>query len=324
MKFKLIQIAALVIFVMSVVFLAQTPNGYGGPIVNSEGGAIVHDASSHDPSFYIDACGYRKENGTDDPREKWFNEPICGTDRDEYVSEKSWFYRGSGEYSGTHPANPKSKSPGEQIYRIKLEGSATANASHAKGSLSPGLEYMSTLPRIYDSWDGTGHIHLEITELVYHYKSIYLVSCIELTAKKHEWAPTEDAHIVVTVHPTKYVKTKTSKVYAEGEYAGNGIFSGSFGGEYSHSWSEEVASHLKGFSYGIQADVGYGWWDTYWNPEIKLQKKKAVVSGHIEKTTEWEGASVSMTANYAQAGNTWCPYSSDPNHIPESIPHQIN
>ena len=312
MKIKLIQMVILMFLVMSVVFLAQTQNGYGGPIVDAQGKPIVHDPGTHDPEFYIDACGYRKVSGTGEPRDRYFNAPICGTDGDEYVSEKGWYYRGSGELSGTHNINPKNpKQPSEQVYRLNLVGEASANASNASGKLSPTMDFTDALPREFDSWGGTGHIHLTITELPFH-RVLSRSPCCADTASKHEWKPTEDAEMAVNVHPTETIETKTSKVYAEGQYEGNGSFSGTFGGSYSNSWSEKQSGHLIGISYGIEAEIGYGWWGTYWNPEIRLQEKEAIVNGNIDSY-----AAVDMTANYDQAENTLCPN----DHYPISIPH---
>ena len=324
MKFKLIQIATLVIFVMSVVYMAHIPNGYGGPITDSEGNAIVHDVSSHNPNFYIDACGHRKDGATDDPRGDYFNVDICGVDGDEYVSEKGWYYRGSGEISGSHgPNTPGHKKPNEQVYRLNLNGSASAAEYMASGSLSPSLDYMAALPREYDSWGGTGHIHLEITELDYHKiigRSWNPDFCVEKTACKHEWKPTDDAEMAVNVHPTEKVETKTSAVYGEASaqvnYKDYGHFSGSFGGSYSQSWSEKQTGHLTGISYGIVAHVGVLYDPYNYYPEIKLQAKEAVVSGDIDTY-----ATVSMTANYAQAESTLCPYNTHVNQDPIEIPH---
>lgn len=296
MKFKLIQLGILFVFVISIVSLTPLST------VFSDG---AHGDSPHDPEFHVDDCGYRKTSGTRDPRGRSYTYIVCGANGEEYVSGEGWYYRGA-DLSGEHDRYAI-----QQVYRLKISGYAHAFDNRTEGRLSPRLDFHDALPFKDDSWGGTGHIYLSIKELEYHFPR-YIISgylkCSKFTAKKHEWNPNEDAEIAINVRIEDYEATKTSTSYTEANIEGTGVFSGTFGGSYAESWKRKF-KRLHGISYGIGAQVGYSWYDSLHFPHIKLQGKKANVSGYIENAEVPMCSEYGeyLTAEYLETEPTWCP-----------------
>ena len=94
MKFQLIQLTTLIIFVMSLVYMAQTQDVYG------------HDPSNHPPEFYVD-CTYGVYDGTEQTSNN--QDPRAYTDYSDSsgngtASASSWYlrYYASGVINGNH------------------------------------------------------------------------------------------------------------------------------------------------------------------------------------------------------------------------------
>ncbi len=323
MKFKLIQLVILLAFVMSVVFMAQTPIGFGG------------EPSTHQPSIWInpdrtsDLYGELETPpnvpirepersrylnsliGTDrDPRDKNFTKFICGTNGAEYFNHRAWCYRG-GKVSNPkgHKENPNSRNHTstykQQIYTIVLETSASASASGASARLDPKIEEPESLS-IESSDDplpfqGQGKITLDSPALSYHAIMVFFYydsPCINRKTDEYYWKPAQESEIKILVHRVNVTEKRTGSI-------GVGVGGSAKGAEasFTHDWKWEWGRsfwNTKGRGFGIKASIG-GWWTANSSPEIKLQTKTAKVYGNVDDARHSE-----ITASYWYK-KTLCP-----------------
>ncbi len=131
MKFKLFQIVTLLIFVVSIVFMTQTPNGFGGEPQEHPSAIYVNPKTGHRQTPPEDIEPSELANW--DPRGRSFpNRIICGTNGGESVNGRGWYYEG-GKLSNpqthadneTHPANdPRWE---QNVSRINLYTDAFVN-----------------------------------------------------------------------------------------------------------------------------------------------------------------------------------------------------
>lgn len=297
MKFKLIQLATLLAFVMSVMYLAQAPDGFS------------HSGAQHDPIFKIDEKGKSVGNETgDDPRWKSFSEITSGTNGSNGVSARGWAYRPgilNGGTSSMHdPADNTLVNAKQTIYTITLTGSASASSSNASASLIPGLGDLSAHPvpkpsPSLTSYYGNGRINLNIPELLIHlpqyYETFYntYYSCRELTAREHKFRMDNYARIYidVRVHTTSKRDKQSLTLTPTTEYG-----SVSYGYESSSTNSYNT---LRTEAFGIQAKIGNKWWGG--STGINLQGKTAEARGDIGN------AQFTINAAYSRTRDTWCP-----------------
>lgn len=292
MKFKMVQIAILLIFVMSVITLIPQNEVFSTP------------SNEHDPEFYVDVCGKATDGATDDPRWKSFCE-ICGTNGDRNVYAHGWAFKpgvlDGGDSSSHEPGDHLSKAA-QLIYKVTIDGSASTSSTKASGSVTPNLTDLHKVPvpkrRITHS--GRGMINLEIPELGFHlphYLDDRYYFCEPFTAGKHEYKMEEYVSIYVDVRVHTVSKRKKSSLSLTPTSTYGGV---EFG--YSASSTDQYDT-LRKDPFGIDAEVGkVRWWQSTYG--ISLQKKTADVRGRLVGAASTRFA---INALYPRAPDTECP-----------------
>ncbi len=278
MKIKLIQFATLIVFVMSIVYIVPPRDGFG------------HAECLHEPSRWIGTTGKflgskpsgATVGGPHDPRNKSFDEPICGVNGDEYVSADAWYFEG-GDLDGTRTSTgghyPYNK---HKIYKIKLSLTASTGTCSASGSVSPTVDgRFATTSHV---GHGSALITLDIFKTDYHQINklfLYYLGCIEAESDEYKWHPDESLEIGVIISLSEITEQKSGgiELSASGDYRGVSI-GGS--GKWTKSWSEKKKVPY-GEGYGVTAKVGHNWITC---PDIvKKQRKKADVEGSISEAS---------------------------------------
>ena len=146
MKFQLLLLTTLIIFVISLVYLEQTQNVDG------------HDPSNHPPNFYVDCTlgaydSVEKTNDNQDPRVYTDYSDSSGSGT---TSASSWYlkYYASGVINGGHTYRDDS----EMVYGARVSLSASAGNSSCSGSFSPSLTQDMGLNEDHTRWTGTSKI----------------------------------------------------------------------------------------------------------------------------------------------------------------------
>ena len=211
MKFKLIQITGLLIFVMSIVYIAQTPVGYG------------HSEDQHPPEFYVDKDGTNKGAEKIGPDGKKRKDPRID---DEYSdssgngteSASSWkmVYYASGQINGGH----KKDKDAEQVYGARVDLSASAGNSSCSGSAAPSLTDDMGLTGDNPGWSGNAQIILTIKAK----DDAHLRKRMWLGTGFHEWCTlvnvqeakldTEQQNIGIQVQETTITSKKSGTIGA--------------------------------------------------------------------------------------------------------------
>ncbi len=323
MKLRLIQLTGLFAFVVAILMLAPPDEGIGGapsshvPSIWINGDPANSDAPDYGRPKTPDNPGIHLIGEDEDPRGKSFNE-MCGTNGEESVSGFAWYYRG-GKVSDSdgHQAEHDIDDPNvntnsdthlttfkQNIYTLYLNGYASTSANEASGSLDPGISEAESIElsaaHQQEPFHGQGKITLEIEKTDYHIPQYehthdaYYIGCKTQTSDEYYFRPVSESVIKVIVH-IKNVKEKR-KGSISGSINAKGASS-----SFTHEWEWEKGWFwTKGRGFGMKASVG-GSWDAFWKPEIKLQKKTAVVNGNIENA-----GLPTLNAEYAKR-KSWCP-----------------
>lgn len=295
MKFKLIQLTSLFAFVMTIVMLAPSYDGFGD------------SANQHDPDFKIDSNGKRPPGASEDPRWRSFNEITCGTNGSQYVGAEAWYFKPGileGGASSTHTPGDHLSNAEQLIFEVHLDGWASTSSKNAEASLMPSLSNLSAHPAPSSgmtSHQGEGRINLSIPELPYHIPRYYGADrlyyyCEKRTAQKHEFTMDNNVTIYVDVRVKTVKKRKTKKL----EIIPTSTY-GSVNFGYEDS-STDSHNELRTESFGIKAKVGNTYWSKY--PGIELQEKTAKAYGTIHKQGS---GTIDINAAYPRAPDTWCP-----------------
>ena len=335
MKFKSIQLATLLTFVMAIMMLSPLQEGLGG------------DPSAHVPSLWINgdstSDNYGKletpaDPGTDligtavDPRGKSFNE-MCGTNGDESVGCFAWYYRGGKlsdsvghEKETTDTTSDRHLTTYKQnIYTVYLNGSAQTTANQALGSLDPGISEAEAIElsaaHESESFQGQGKITLEIYKTDYHvpqyraggaagfYNAGEYSGCETRTSDEYYFRPDSESVLKVVVHIENVKEKRAGGIDVGGDFKGANA-------NFTHTWEWEKSwFKTKGRGFGMSASVG-GWWTAYWNPVIKVQEKSATVNGYVEN------AGLATVIAEFDKRNSWCPNDTGYSQTPRAyVPH---
>ncbi len=154
LKINTLKISAILFFVMSIIYMAQTPQGFG------------HSPSQHDPQFRIgsnanpiqsDHPEYYDSRLSLDPRDGHVFGDISGNNT---TSASSWVktYYASGVINGNHLKD----SDIEMVYGVRIDLAASAGNSSVSGSVSPSLSQIGGIPANHPGWFGSGQVKLNI------------------------------------------------------------------------------------------------------------------------------------------------------------------
>ena len=272
MKFKLVQFAILLALVMSVIYMAQTPNGYG------------HSADQHDPQFYVDDEG--EDAGTEEEiglSEEKYNDPRKDRDYDDSSgngteSASSWDlrYYASGVINGNHASNDEV----EQVYGVKVNLSASAGNSSCSASVTPSLTQDKGLSTPHGGWAGNGSIILQIYKNDNAHR-VVPVTFYGITAYicvpgivNGSTLETGDQNIEISVSDTRLTEMQSKELsiqLSEGPASVSGKWTGSVSQSHKDVYSYPV---------GIQAKLTCDFWARYWKQHYQ-QDKQADVEGNL-------------------------------------------
>ena len=154
LKMNALKISAILFFVVSIIYMAQTPHGFG------------HEASLHPPQFRMssnaepiqsDHPEYYDNVRSTDPR---LGHVYGDSSGDNTTSASAWVksYYASGVISGGHMKDEDN----EMVYGVRIDLSASAGNSSVSGSIVPSLSQIGGIPVTHPGWFGTGQVKLNI------------------------------------------------------------------------------------------------------------------------------------------------------------------
>ena len=280
MKFKLFQIATLLAFVTSIVYMAQTPNGYG------------HDASEHPPEFYVDDNGDYAGTKPTGPDGETYKDPrvdrdYSGSSGNGTESASSWAlrYYASGLINGNHSADDEP----EMVYGARVDLSASAGNSSCSGSAMPSLTDDMGLTADHTGWSGRGRIvleisgkegaHFQIPDILMTIPPRVVYHCVfskDVDESKYDTGPKD---IRIEVSATVITESDSTEISAEVSY-GSAKVSGKRTGSVSKS-----STGVYSYPTGIEASLTVSAWNRAWNVDSQLDKS-ANVSGNLGEPIE--------------------------------------
>jgi len=264
MKRRFFECALLLGIVMSVMFLAQTPDGIG------------HSANMHDPQFDVDSSGNEVAQGEgDDPRGRSFwnsDGSVIG-----YAWGEGWQYEGglingATEDQTNDPNNPghPSDDKDQMIYVLQVRADCYAGGYSCRSEIKPSLSYVRALPPRRNTFGGWGSISLEFSHVCYHevVRDGLFASprCEEREREKTAWSGGQSIFIDVTLNE-----------YAEKRSGSFGLSLKGVTASYTHEYQEKY-SDLRARGFGIKAKLtGDPFDEVIWK-----QDKYAGASGYVE------------------------------------------
>lgn len=269
MKVKLIHMAMLLFFVMSVMFLAQTQDGIG------------HSANEHDPVFHVDGNGNEVAFGQgNDPRGLSFGKSSDGSVIGELWSE-GWQYgggllNGATEEQTNDPtkAGHPSDDTDQAIYILQIGADCYAGHYSCRSEIKPSVKYVDVLAPRRHTFQGWGSVELIFSGVCYQevvgggLLSPY--SYEEREREETRWSAGQAVLVKVTLN--EYAEKRTGS-WGAGITQGDGTISAS----YSHEYEEKHNDlHARGF--GIKAKLTA----TSYDDVIYKQDKYAGASGYLE------------------------------------------
>ena len=262
MKRRFVECAILLAVVISVVYMAQTQNGYG------------HSVNMHDPIFDINSNGNEVAQGEgSDPRGQSFHESngsVIG-----YVWGKGWHYFGGLLNGATEAQTKNPNDPGhpndqtdQMIYVIYTRADCYANPYTCRAEIDPSLSYVYALPERTSTFGGWGSISLEFSGVCYH--EIEDGDCVLRERKETKWSGSQSIFVKVSLYEYTEKRSGSFGVGASGPI-------GSVTASYTHEFQEKH-DDLRARGFGIKAKLRANPYDAV----IYKQSKSASASGYIE------------------------------------------
>ena len=254
MKFKLIQFATLLAFVMSIVYMAQTPSGFGH---EQEGN---HTNMDHDPEFWVHkGTGKSLGNQKPDPNEE---EPISVDPRLEDHRNYS-DSEGEGEKSASswalryYASDLLTADGGENevnmVFGARTDAAASAAECSCRGSVLPTLTDDMGLTTRFNSLAGQAKIELEFLERknvlvwvpVLGWPPSFRLTRVDLSGSSYD---TQFQDIEIEVAMTEIIDKKSGEI-AGGIAIGDANVSAS----YTEGTDIKRTGVVHSYSYGISA-----------------------------------------------------------------------
>ncbi len=274
MKFKMFQLAILLVFVVSIVFMAQSPNGFG-----HEAGEN-HTNMDHDPEFWVhddtgDSLGNDKDNPKAvDPRLE-DHRNYSDSDGDGTRNASSWGLR---YYASPLLNGDGGEDEPNMVFGARVDAKASAVECSCSASAIPKLTDDMGLTTAFDGWAGQAKIKLEFLER----KGVWFTLPIfPLPVKRDLNGTTYDTgytDIRIEVSDTEITDKKSGEFTA-------GIHEGpvSFSATYATGTDVKRVGVVHSYSYGIKASLsGNPIADFAVNLSAK-QSKTALSHGYLGK-----------------------------------------
>ena len=279
LKINALKLAAILFFVVSIIYMAQTPQGFG------------HTATLHPPNFYVNSNGDSTDvHRTDEAGNKFdesgnkLNDPRIDYDYSDSTGSKihnasSWArrYYASNVISANHAYDDES----ELIIGAKLELSVSAGCTTVSGSVSPTLTDDGGITTGW-TWYGKGSLTLRITRNANAHRIIRpLLSpfyyCHVVEVEKSNLA-TGDKNIKIKI-------VDGSELETEGEELSLELSEGP--AKVSAKWSRSKTKVMKDIyakTTGINASLNCSFSDNHFGVSRQLDKS-AEVTGNLGSAT---------------------------------------
>lgn len=261
MKRRFFECALLLGIVMSVMFLAQTPDGIGHNEIDPET-EEAHEppGHTHDPSTNVDPnTGEPVTTGGEDPRGNHYS-GICGNTEDGY--QHAWGFRyGGGTYS-TSTTGPDNDT--QNVWYIRVDAVASTGSRDASITVTPSI-YLTHFHKKEDSWQGSAEGSASFSGVCYHTGLL----CIEHSRSGDSWTAT--GFLDLTVKDAE-IEEQETREYGGG-FESNGA---SLTANSKHSYTTKYKDlHARGYRFIIELKGSF--FDKY----PKLQDKDASGSGQL-------------------------------------------
>lgn len=312
MKFKLIQFGILLVIVMSIVYMAQTQNGFG----HSIGG--THTNMSHPSEFYVDKDGNSKgaNNSFRDPRTDSYYKDSNGNGTE---SASSWalryfaspLYNGSGgvacpaDQANADEINRRRTQYSQMVIGARLALSASAGNSSCSGSITPSLtKDLGLVASHFPGWSGWGMVHLHIKEnnnakklipvwLTTRVRIIITVDA-ELEESYHNKLKVyKNFHILVS--DTQLTEKEDKEL---GGQVGHGP------ANFTAKWTGSVGRSTSGvysYPFGFDFTLDPGFWAGYFQTDYQ-QDKYAEIDANIGEEIKPDSINASFTGRQISDG----------------------
>ncbi len=295
MKVKLIHMAMLMFFVMSVVFLAQVQEGIGhskpyDPNVENSPPPHKPPGHTHKPSIKVDSNGNPVTSGGCDPRGNLYS-GTCGNAREGYLTAWGIRYWG-GKYS---PSPGDEDNATQNVYAVRIDIEASTGSRHARVKVTPGIDQLRQYPYTTGNWQGAASGLVKFSGVCFHTGLL----CIKHSRSGDYWRDTGFIDMAVSIEKISKGEKKT---YGAG-FESNGA-SLTANSEHTYTASYE---QLNARGYRFLIELKGSWWDSY----PKLQNKYAIGDGqlmddHIKSET------ASAIYNFTDWEDCYCGDSKEP------------
>lgn len=280
LKINALKISAILFFVVSIVYMAQTPQGFG------------HSPSSHNPNFYVNSNGDATDVDSTDPDGnkldkdgKQLNDPrtnsyYTGSTGDREHDASSWArrYYASNKITANHASDIET----EMIIGARLDLSVSAGANSVSGSVSPGLTDTGGITKSWEWW-GKGSLDLLISGSDNAHRVIYI---------SNPWNPlqirrfcqvikVEDSPLKTRLKNIGIRMVDGSESVTESEDLGLELQKGP--AKVNAKWTRsknKVTEDIYEKPTGIEASLSGGFWKDFFQVTEQLDKS-ATATGHL-------------------------------------------
>ena len=255
MKVKLIHMAMLLFFVMSVMFLAQTQDGIGhddpyDPDKENSPPPHKPPGHTHYPSIYVHhITGKPLDSGNCDPRGKHFS-GTCGNlgDRD----HSAWGFRyGGGTYADS-PLGPDCDT--QNVWYVRVNVEASTGKRHASVTVTPEI-YLTHYDEDEGSWQGSASGTVTFSGVCYH-EPFFYYWCSEVNREGDAWPDTEEpetGYLDLKVQKAKITKGD-KKTFGAGFESNGAKLTAVSENTYETSYDD---LHARGYCFKLKLNTGF-------------------------------------------------------------------
>ena len=283
MKRRFFECAILLGVVMSVMFLAQTPDGIGHNREDPNTGAPHKPPGhTHNPAAKVDSKGKPVSTGGQDPRGKHYS----GNDGIGTENASAWgirYYPGLYNHSANGP-----NSDTQNVYSVSVTANASTGERHARVTVTPGVDQIEYLdltqyPDERATWQGVATGTVTFSPVNYHArKRLSKSGCREVSIKKDTWTETAFLNLIVK----KVNIARGDKRTYGGGFSSN-VVTLTATSEHSYTASSDERE-ARGYQFLLQLKA-------IADGVSKYQDKSATGSGKLNDTEVWSG---DVTAAY--------------------------
>ncbi len=252
MKRRFFECALLLGIVMSVMFLAQTPDGIGHDKSNEENGPPHKPPGhTHNSSTNVDSDGNPVTSGGCDPRGNHYSGD-CGIGSEHATA---WGFR---YYAGKYSPSPGDEDNATQnVFAVRVDAEASTGSNHARVTVTPGIDQLRQFPDTSGNWQGSAEGSVSFSGVCFHERVILAPFwCFEHNQAGDSWSDT--GFIDLEVKNSKISKGEKKEYGAGFESNGAKLTANS---EHSYTTSYDEL-HARGYRFMIELKGGFFAWIT--------------------------------------------------------------